>query len=119
MNHLSIASRRAAIFALTVLVITACRRAKAPPPAPPPALSDSATAALAWVNANNSPFNAEDSVASANERQALTALAEGARVVGVSEMTEGAHQVNLAIRRAIFSLAETSRLRGVAIQAPM
>lgn len=105
---------------VSAAVAVACHRAPPPPPPAPPApLSDSATAALGWANTNVSPFNASDSVASPNERAALAALAEGTRIVGLSELTEGTHEFPMAVRRALFSLAESSHLRALAIQAPM
>ena len=49
----------------------------------------------------------------------LAGLAEGARVIGFSELSEGTHEFPYIIRRALFALAESSHVRGLAIQAPM
>jgi erythromycin esterase len=81
-------------------------------------LSDSAAAALRWVDAHVATFGAADSVASAGERDAIFRLTSGARIVGISELTEGVHEFPLAVRRLLFTLAD-SGVRGLAIQAPM
>lgn len=101
------------------VVAAACRSKPETPPPPPPPLSDSAAAALTWVNGHSTPFQPADSVASPAERDFLLALASGARILGFSELTEGTHEFSYAIRRALFALADSARLRGLAIQAPM
>ncbi|HTE46492.1 MAG TPA: erythromycin esterase family protein [Gemmatimonadaceae bacterium] len=108
------------LVALPVVAIAmACH--SAPPPAPPPpvTLSDSAAAAVRWVDAHAVGVPSADSVASAAEQHALMALAGDARVIGFSELTEGTHEFPYIVRRALFALADSANVRGLAIQAPM
>lgn len=101
------------------LVISACRSAPKTPPPPPPPLSDSAAAALQWVESHRTVFGAMDSVASPAERAFLLSFANNAQIVGFSELTEGTQEFAYIVRRAVFALADSSRLRGLAIQASM
>ena len=107
----------AAIF--TAAVASSCRSAPKTLPPPPPPLSDSGAAALRWVTPHRVGFQPTDSVASSGERGQIIALAGNARIVGFSELTEGTHEFAYAVRRALFTLADSSRMRGLAIQAPM
>ncbi len=102
--------------ALTLAV--ACSHAPPPPPPAPRQLTDSETAALGWVNAHALPASTSDSTPASGEVQALRTLTAGARIIGLSEMTEGTNEFPLVIRRALFALAD-SGVRGLAIQAPM
>jgi erythromycin esterase-like protein len=102
---------------VALATVDACHSPPPPPPAPVP-LTDSAFAALTWVQTHTDPAAVEDSVASAAERNALFALTAGARIIGFSELTEGTHEFPYAIRRALFTLAD-SGVRGLAIQASM
>jgi erythromycin esterase len=108
-----------ALVATAALFGAACHsKPPAPPPAPTP-LTDSAAAALRWVQAHASTFTPSDSLtASASERAAILAIAGNARVFGFSELTEGTHEYPLIIRRTLFALAD-SGFRALAIQAPM
>jgi erythromycin esterase len=107
----------AAMFAAAVFA--ACHSAPPLPPPPPVPLSDSAAAAVRWVEAHAAPFAIADSVASSDERAKVAALVGDARVIGFSELTEGTTQFTNIIRRTLFGLAETSNVRGLAIQASM
>lgn len=108
-------------LALTLagIVAAACRSTPKTPPPPPPPLADSATAALRWVTAHNTPFSPADSIASSGELEFLSSLVANARILGFSELTEGTHEFPYVIRRTLFSLAATAHVRGLAIQAPM
>jgi erythromycin esterase-like protein len=64
-------------------------------------------------------FAGSDSVASPEETAFLSSFANGAQIVGFSELTEGTHEFPYVVRRAVLSLAASSRVRGLAIQAPM
>jgi erythromycin esterase-like protein len=112
--------RPAASITATIwlLALGACRGAPPPPPTPPPALSASATAALQWVNPHAGGFNLADSGSFDRDRRALAPIVNGARVLGLSEMTEGTDQFPDIVRRTLFALAD-SGFRGVAIQGPM
>jgi erythromycin esterase-like protein len=101
------------------LTVDACRSAPKLPPPPPPPLSDTAAAALRWVETHRTLFSGTDSVASPAERSFLTSLANNAQIVGFSELNEGTHEFAYIVRRALFALADSSRVRGLAIQAPM
>jgi erythromycin esterase len=99
--------------------IVACRSKPQAAPPPPPPLPDSAAAALRWVEAHYTVFRGMDSVASPAERAMLVDLAANARLIGVSELTEGTHEFAYAVRRALFALADSAKVRGLAIQASM
>ena len=106
--------------ATTAAVVASCR--SAPPPAPPVpvrVLSESALAALRWTQSNAVGFQSGDSIASAAEHAHLLALAGNARVIGFSELTEGTHEFPYIVRRSVIALADSARVRGLAIQAPM
>ena len=105
--------------ALVAAIVVACHSAPPPPPPPPPALSDSAAAALRWVEPNAVAFQPDDSVASPGERSFLSELAGGTRIIGFSELSEGTHQFPYIVRRSVISLAGSSHVRGLALQAPM
>lgn len=115
---MTISSRTLAVVT-AIAIIAACHSAPPPPPPPPVPLSDSAAAAVRWVDAHAAPFGASDSVASAAEQHNIIALAGDARIVGFSELTEGTHEFPLTVRRALFTLADSAGVRGLAIQAPM
>jgi erythromycin esterase len=104
--------------AAALIVAAACHSAPPPPPPAPVPLSDSATAALQWVQSNATPFAPNDSVASGAERARLYAITSGARIVGLSEVNEGTHEFPYLVRRTLFALAD-SGVRGLAVQGPM
>jgi len=112
--------RRAASVTATIWLATldACRGAPPPPPTPPPVLSAHGAAALRWVNANTGGFTLIDSMNLDRDRRALAPLVNGARVLGLSELTEGTDEFPDIVRRTLFALAD-SGFRGVAIQGPM
>ena len=116
-----VSSTRGSAIAATALVaslVAACRHAPPPPPTPPPALSDSAAAALAWVETRVSPIVLRDSTPSAEERRGIFALASGARIFGLSELTEGTAEFPEVVRRTLVTLVD-SGFKAVAVQAPM
>jgi len=118
-THLVPRSHFVAILTLAAsLVASACSHPPPPPPAPPPALSDSAAAALTWVQSHVSPIVLHDSTPPADERRGLFALASGARILGLSELTEGTAQFPEIMRRTLVALAD-SGFKAVAVQAPM
>ena len=110
-----------ALVAAGVLSLAACHGGPPPqPPAPPPTLTDSESAALRWVDAHAAELAVTDSSPSAGERQAIASIASGARVIGLSELTEGTAQFPLIVRHAVLALADAAPpVRGLAIQAPM
>jgi erythromycin esterase len=114
--------RTSATFtALTAILTIAVACHSAPPPAPPPPrpLGDSATAALAWVQAHAAQFVVADSVPNSRERAQIVTLAGDARIIGMSELTEGTREFPAIIRRMLLTLADSAGFRGLAIQAPM
>jgi erythromycin esterase-like protein len=110
--------RSTLLAVLAAATLQACRSAPPPPPPAPVPLSDSATAALLWVQSHTAAFSPDDSVASPSERAAIFSLTAGAKVIGFSELNEGTHELPYAIRRAVLALAD-SGVRGIAIQASM
>lgn len=116
MNVLRPAASVTAIIGLVTL--GACRGAPPPPPTPPPALSSTASLALRWVNAHTAGIAFADSMNLDRDRQALAPIVNGARVLGLSELTEGTDEFPDIVRRTLFALAD-SGFRGVAIQGPM
>jgi erythromycin esterase-like protein len=112
-------SYRASRLALAAaLVAAACNHPPPPPPAPPPALSDSGAAALTWVQSRLSPIALHDSTPSADERRGIAAIASGARILGLSELTEGTAEFPEVVRRTLVALTD-SGFKAVAVQAPM
>jgi erythromycin esterase-like protein len=81
-------------------------------------MTASAAAALQWVNAHTGGVTLTDSMNLDRDRRALAPIVNGARVLGLSEMTEGTDEFPDIVRRALFALAD-SGFRGVAIQGPM
>ena len=112
--------RRAASATATIwlVILGACRSAPPPPPTPPPVLSAHGAAALRWVNTNTGGFSLADSMILDRDRRALAPIVNGARVLGLSELTEGTDEFPDIVRRTLFALAD-SGFRGVAIQGPM
>lgn len=108
-----------ALAVVAVAGIAACHSAPPPPPAPPVPLTDSATAAISWVQSNATAFTPDDSTrANDPERNKLYALTSGARVIGFSELVEGTHELPYIMRRTLLALAD-SGVRGVALQTSM
>lgn len=109
-----------AATAVAVLVVAAgaCSHAPPPPPTPPPALSDSASSALSWVQSHAIPIALADTTAGAEERRGIASIAAGARILGLSELTEGTAQFPEIVLRTLVALTD-SGFRAVAIQAPM
>jgi len=107
------------IVSFAVAGIVACHSKPAVAPPPPPPLPDSEAAALRWIEAHNTPFRGMDSVASPGERSKLIELTGNARLIAFSELTEGTHEFAYAVRRALFALADSAKVRGLAIQASM
>jgi erythromycin esterase-like protein len=106
-------------FAVAIVAASACNKTPPPPPPAPVPLSDSALAAVSWVQANATGFTPDDSTnANAPERAKLYAMTSGARVIGFSELVEGTHELPYIMRRALLALAD-SGVRGIALQASM
>ena len=104
--------------ALTLAVAGACH-SKAPEVVPPPRpLSDSAAAALHWVDLHAVPISTVDSTRTAIDRTTLLTFVGNARVLGVSELVEGTHEFGAIIQMMLETLS-TQGFRGIASQAPM
>jgi erythromycin esterase len=85
----------------------------------PAPLDDSSAAALRWVDVHAVPLSSLDSGRAAPYGAALLAFVGNARVLGISELTEGTHEFPPIVRGILGVLAEGSGFRGLAIQAPM
>lgn len=105
-------------IAAACLAFASCR---SKPPAPPPApakLTDSASAALRWVDAHAVPLAIIDSSRPAADRAPFLAFVGNASVLGISELTEGTHQFTSIVQQMLRVLS-ASGFRALAIQAPM
>src|SRR5262245_3967840 len=111
-------SFRVSQLAIAAALAAACNHPPPAPPAPPPALSDSAAAALTWVQSHLSPIAIHDSTPSAEERRGVAAVASGARILGISELTEGTAEFPDVVRRTLIALSD-SGFKALAVQAPM
>jgi erythromycin esterase-like protein len=100
------------------LAAAACSHPPPAPPTPPPTLSDSAAAALTWVESRVTPIAIHDSTPSGDERRGVAAVASGARILGLSELTEGTAEFPDVVRRTLIALSD-SGFKAVAVQAPM
>lgn len=112
------ANRLLPALVIAAAAAAACSHAPPAPVLPPPPLSDSAAAALSWVQSHATPIAIHDSTPTADERRGLFALASGARVLGLSELTEGTAEFPEIVRRTLVTLSD-SGFKAVAIQAPM
>ena len=91
--------RPAALFVAAALVIAASCHST--PPAvvvAPVPLSDSAAAALRWINAHAIPITILDSARPAADRGPFLIFVGNARVLGVSELMEGTREFPQIIR---------------------
>jgi erythromycin esterase len=104
--------------AAALAVVTDCH-SKAPEVVPPPRpLSDSAVAALRWVDAHAIPITLRDSNQLIIDRAPFVGFVGSARVLGVSELTEGTRQFT-EMMLGILETLSSQGFRGIAIQAPM
>ena len=106
----------ASAAALTLL--SACHSNKPQVVLPPPPLSDSAAAALRWVDAHALPVTILDSLRPAADATPLVNFVGNARVLGVSELVEGTREFPGIMQRILATLS-THNFRGIAVQAPM
>src|SRR5690242_13579212 len=110
--------RSIALTSVALAVAGACHT-KAPEVVPPPRpLSDSAAAALRWVDLRGIPTAILDSTRSPADRAAFLDFVGNARILGVSELVEGTHQFGTLIQQMLATLS-TQGFRGIAVQAPM
>jgi erythromycin esterase-like protein len=114
--------RRACValfLTVTLVGAGACHSSK--PPAvvlPPPPLNEAQSAALRWVESHAIPITILDTLRPAADRMPFLTFVGNARVLGVSELTEGTHQF-AGIIQDILAAVSTHGFRGIAIQAPM
>lgn len=111
--------RSAALCAIATLwLASACHSNKPQVVVAPPPLSDSAATALRWVEAHAISLTILDSNRTAADRSQFLTFVGNARVLGVSELTEGTHEFAGIIRMMLAALSDRG-FRGLAIQAPM
>ena len=108
----------ALFLTVTVVGAAACHSSKPAVVLPPPPLNDAQAAALRWVESHAIPVTILDSLRPAADRTPFLDFVGNARVLGVSELTEGTHQF-AGIMQMILSALSTKGFRGIAIQAPM
>jgi erythromycin esterase len=107
------------LAAAATLGIAACHSAPPPPPPVVIPLTGAAFAALQWVQSNANAISVSDSVTPGLDRSRLASFVGDARIVGVSELSEGTREFPTIVRHVLFALADTANVRGLAIQAPM
>ena len=108
-----------ALFATaTVILGSACHSNKPPVVVAPPPLSDSALAAVRWIDAHGVPITVPDSVHPVADRIPVAEFVGNARVLGVSELVEGSHQF-AGIMQSILATLSSHGFRALAVQAPM
>jgi erythromycin esterase len=108
----------AVAIAAACLAFASCR---SKPPAPPPApakLTDSANAALRWIDTHAVPLTIIDSSRPAADRAPFLAFVGNASVFAISELTEGTHQFTSIVQQMLRVLSDNG-FRALAIQAPM
>ena len=81
-------------------------------------LEPAGAVALEWVDQHATPISVSDSGRITVDAAALNAFVSGARIVGISELTEGTREFPALIKSLIWTLAERDTLRALAIQAP-
>ena len=108
-------------MAAALLATAGCRSKKPVVVAPPAPLDAASAAALRWIDAHAVafPIGAEDAGASAPIVTALQSFVGGARVVGISELTEGTHEFPAIIRQILRVGGGDGGFRGLAVQASM
>lgn len=104
--------------AATLAVVGGCHSKAPEVVAPPRPLSDSAAAALRWVDTHAIPITVRDSTQLIIDRAAFVTFVSNARVLGISELTEGSHQFGALMLSMLQTLASEG-FRGIAVQAPM
>lgn len=113
--HRRYLTRVAAVMTFTIG--GACHSSKPPVILPPPPLSDAAAAALRWVDAHALPVTILDASPS-GDRTPFINFVGNARVLGISELTEGTHEFAGIVQNILAALG-AQNFRGIAIQAPM
>jgi erythromycin esterase len=106
------------LLAVFVLAVAACRRAPPPPVAAPVPLEEAGAAALTWIDQHAVQISVSDSGRASIDAAALHSFVGDARIIGVSELTEGTREFPALIRALITAMAERDTLRALAIQAP-
>lgn len=117
---MSIRRRCVALFLTATLAGAGACHSSRPPAVepPPPPLNDAQAAALRWVESHAIPVTILDSLRPAADRTPFLDFVGNARILGVSELTEGTHEF-AGIMQLILSALSTRGFRGIAIQAPM
>ena len=110
--------RRSIVYCTLAALAVACRSKAPVVVAPPRPLSDSAAAALRWVDAHAVPTAILDSTRPTTDRAAFLDFVGNARILSVSELVEGTHEFGTTIRQMLAALS-TQGFRGIAVQAPM
>jgi erythromycin esterase len=117
---ISIRRSLVAVAAAASVAAAGCHRSKPPEVLAPPApLSDSAAAALRWVDEHAVSIATLDSMRPAADRTPFVAFVGDAHVLGVSELVEGTREFPVIMRMMLAALAERSGFRGIAVQAAM
>jgi erythromycin esterase len=113
-------ARFASLFvAGAVIVAVGCHSAPPPPPPVVIPLSGPSAQALQWVQSNANAISIADSLRIGLDQSRLASFVGDARIVGISELTEGTREFPGLVRHLLFALADSANVRGLAIQAPM
>ena len=115
--------RRKYLVALLAAVICVgaggCRQKKPAVVVAPAPLDAEGVAALRWIDGHAVPLPASDAALTPAEVAPLLAFVGNARILGVSELTEGTHEFPIIVQRILRALAEHASFRGIAVQGPM
>jgi erythromycin esterase len=106
------------VLAAVALTGEGCRRAAPRPAAAPVPLEAAGAQALAWIDQHATPITIADSSRADIDANVIHTFAGDARIVGISELTEGTREFPLVIKALISAMSERDTLRALAIQAP-
>jgi erythromycin esterase len=106
------------ILALALAGVACSQKKAIPLVVAPVVLEPNGALALEWVDQHATPITVSDSGRVTVDSAALHAFVADARIIGISELTEGTREFPALMKALIWNLAERDTLRALAIQAP-